>query len=113
MLMDGGTIEDWARAHIDIGFFSEPYGTKKTIEQIFQERNVKDNALLDLAKKEADKMVAHRFLHYSLDGEIYVFSKDNEGRYSWQPSTFRDRFMNRTLNLFPNLRQKLTDLPTI
>src|SRR3990172_5127875 len=62
MLMEGGTIEDWARAHVSIGFSFEPWGTKKTIEHIFDERNVRDDALLDLAKKEADKMVTQRYL---------------------------------------------------
>ena len=107
MLMEGGTIEDWARAHVSIGFSFEPWGTKKTIEHIFDERNVRDDALLDLAKKEADKMVTQRYLHHDGDGKVYVFSKDNEGKYSWQPATFRDKLMNRALNFLPNLQRRL------
>lgn len=100
--MEGGTIEDWARMHVFIGFDFESIGTKRTIEQIFEERNVQDVVLLNLAKKEADKMVTQRFLHYDEGKKVYVFSKNKEGEYYWQSATSRDRFMNRIRRYLPN-----------
>lgn len=98
--MYGGTEKDFARQHVFLGL--GPNGTKKTIEQIFRERRVNDNNLLVLAKLEADKMVDKRFLHYDSHENVDVFSKDDKGRYSWQPATLKDKVMNYVLNFLPN-----------
>ena len=93
-VMEGGTMSDLARIQISLSFDFEKKGTKKTIEQIFNERAVGDRVLFPLAKKEANRMVARRFLHHNLDKRIYVFSRDGDGKYSWQPATFTDRILN-------------------
>ena len=88
--VEGGTARDIAQAMVSICFNFEPRGTGKTIEQILRERNIKDKLLKTLCQEEADRMVQVRFLHIDGDGEKYVFSKDPQGNYSWQPATRSD-----------------------
>ena len=68
-------------------FRAIPAGTKKTIEQISEEKSIP--SLRKWCQEEADKMVEERFLRVDHDGK-YVFSRDSQARYSWQPATRRD-----------------------
>ena len=99
-IVEGGTVRDLAQAEVLITFEFKPRGTGKTIEQILSERDIKDELLRTLCQEEADRMVQVRFLHVEKSGK-YVFSKDLQGNYSWQPATRMDiiryhsrRFLN-------------------
>ena len=100
-MIEGGTARDMAQASVAICFNFEPRGTKKTIEQILSERKIQDESLRTLCQEEADRMVQVKSLHTDRDGKTYVFSKDQQGEYSWQPATRMDvlkyrlrRFLN-------------------
>jgi len=94
MIIDGGTVKDLARAHVLISLDFEQEGTKKTMEQILAERWVSNQNLRDLVKEEADRMVSIRFLRYDENGNVYVFSKDEQESYSWQPVRLSNIFVN-------------------
>jgi len=106
-IIDGGTMRDLARAEVDICFTFEPRGTGMTIEQILEKRGTTNPNLRRLMQEEADNMVRRRFLFYDKD-RTYVFSKDHQGNYSWQPATIIDKLRDYFSPLFCNLR----DLPT-
>lgn len=99
-IVEGGTIRDLAQANVLICFEFKPRGTKKTIEQILSQRKIQDELLKRLCQEEAESMIQRRFLHIDNDGK-YVFSRDSQGNYSWQPATRMDvlryhlrRFLN-------------------
>ena len=100
VMVEGGTERDLAQALVSICFSFEPKGTQKTIEQILSERNIQDKLLRTLCQEETERMVENRFLHLSNDGN-YAFSKDSQGRYSWQPATKLDVLRYR-LRIFLN-----------
>ena len=85
-IIDGGTERDLARAEVDICFTFEPRGTERTIEQIFEKRHTTNPNLRILMQEEADDMVKRR--HLLVEGrKVYVFSKDSQGKYSWQSAS--------------------------
>lgn len=89
-IAEGGTIRDLARANVSICFSFEPRRTKKTIEQILNERGITDPNLRQACQEEADRMVEQRVLYIRKDRINYVFSKDDQGTYSLQPATRLD-----------------------
>ncbi len=93
----GSDISSFLQTNIFLAFDRpKSVAEKKTIEQVFEERGIKDTTLLNKARSEADRMVHLRLLYYGSD-KIYVFSKDNEKRYFWRPSNFVDRTVNSVL----------------
>ena len=103
----GGTMRDLAQTEVDICFSFEPKGTKKTIEQILNQRSPKNPILRKIMGEEADKMVAQKFLSYDENGQVHIFSKDSQGAYSYQPANIINRVMNRLLNFLPYLERRI------
>ncbi len=69
---------------------SEPKGTKKTLAEMLGRTLFKQNPdLRQLAQEELDSMAKRRYMKIE-DGNKYIFSKDSDGRYSWQPASKRD-----------------------
>lgn len=89
-VIDGGTQRDLAQVEVDICFTFEPRGKGKTMDQIFGERGTTDPNLRRLMQEEADNMVRRRHLLIEQD-QTYVFSKDANGAYSWQPARITDK----------------------
>jgi len=87
----GCTDREFAQIEASIALEFGPKGTKKTIDEML-DRNlfVNDPNFRGLGEGELDRMVERRFMRIELDGSKYVFSKDQEGRYSWQPATRLD-----------------------
>ena len=46
-----------------------------------------------LCEQEADKMASYKFLYYAKNG-TFVFSKDENGNYSWEKANLKDKFIN-------------------
>ena len=90
---EGGTIESLAQTHVDLCFSFEPKGTKKSIEDILRERSISNPNVRSLCKQEAEKMVDQRCLLYDNEGK-WVFSKDEQKNYSWEPARIKDRVVN-------------------
>ena len=85
----GGTERDMANAEVSICFTFEPRGTKKSLEDIYKQRNTPDN-FKPRIKAEAEDMVAKKFM--LVEGRnLYVFSKDKQEKYFWKPATLADR----------------------
>jgi len=80
-ILQGGNL---AQTAILETFRTIPVGTKKTIEQISEEKSIP--SLREWCREEADKMVEERFLSVSHDGK-YIFSRDSQGNYFWQSAT--------------------------
>lgn len=95
--VDGGTMAYLAQSgvlsDIVLSFTFEPKGTKKTLKEIFRDRDITDQYMKSLYQQEADRMVAQRYLLHEKDG-VWVFSKDEQGRYSWEHARYKDRVMN-------------------
>ena len=90
-ICDGCTDRQFAQIEASMALEFEPKGTKKTIDQML-DRNlfVNNPHFKGLGEEELDEMVKRRYMRIELDGSKYVFSKDQEGRYSWQPATRLD-----------------------
>lgn len=89
---EGCTQREFVQIEASMALEFEPKGTKKTIDQILDERTIFRNnpQLRTIGQEELDMMVERRFMSIELDGSKYTFSKDQEGRYSWQPATRLD-----------------------
>lgn len=88
---EGCTDRQFARIEASMTLEFEPKKTMKTINQIFNERSfLRNNPYFRrLAQEELDRMVQGKFMRFDHDGR-YIFSRDQEGRYSWQPATRTD-----------------------
>ncbi|MEX2017462.1 MAG: hypothetical protein WD876_03235 [Candidatus Pacearchaeota archaeon] len=97
---DGGSIADLARTGIFLTLDPKEKRIGKTIDEIIAERNVTDEKMKRVYKLAANKLAEERFLHYSEEKKVYVFSRDDDGKYSWQHATINDRIANYFLNFF-------------
>ncbi|MEK6835230.1 MAG: hypothetical protein AABX61_03135 [Nanoarchaeota archaeon] len=91
--VEGGTIEDLAENEILISFEFESKGTKKSLAEILEARNLKKDSLGKICQQRADFMIEKRYLHKDKGG-VYVFSKDKDEKYYWKPVSFTDKLMN-------------------
>lgn len=87
---DGCTSEEFAQIEASIGLDFEPRGTKKTLGELLNRRVFNDPHYRELGEQQLNKMAEQRQMLIEMDGGKYVFSKDSEGNYSWQPATRKD-----------------------
>ena len=87
---DGCTAREFAQIEAGMALEFEPKGTKKTIDEMLDRNLFADPHFRILGQEELDEMVARRSMRIELDGSKYVFSKDLQGAYSWQPATRLD-----------------------
>ncbi|HKZ33763.1 MAG TPA: hypothetical protein VJ142_00800 [Candidatus Nanoarchaeia archaeon] len=73
-----------------------PDGTKKTIEQICGEWSITDLGLRQKCQEEMDSAVKNKSLIIGRNGTRYVFSKDPEGNYCWEPETPSETYTDST-----------------
>lgn len=102
-MIDGGTRADHVfhvRHHIFSAVIYDPK-RRKSIEQILEERGEITDEKKKTYQLEADRMIAQKFLYRDLDKKDYVFSKDKEGKYFFQPATRIDKIINYVFNLWP------------
>ena len=88
---EGCTDREFVQIEASMALEFEPTGTKKTINELLDRNLFVNNPYFRrLGEDELNRMVERRFMRIELDGSKYVFSKDQEGRYSWQPATRLD-----------------------
>lgn len=84
MLFMGCSTKDVAETYVLLGIDSVPKGTKLSIDEIFESRNMTDGSLKPFCKLTAESMVHQGFTYQEANGTTYVFSRDTEGKYFWK-----------------------------
>ncbi len=84
---DGCTSEEFAQIEASFGLDFEPRGTKKTLSELLNRQIFNDTHYRKLGEQQLNKMAEQRFMLIERDKSKYIFSKDSEGNYSWQPAT--------------------------
>ena len=88
---DGLTVREFLQTEASIALEFEPIGTKKTLGDMLNRTVFLNNSQFrEIGWEELDRMAKKRYMRIELDKSKYVFSKDSEGNYSWQPATRLD-----------------------
>ncbi|MDP3992565.1 MAG: hypothetical protein U1B79_00600 [Candidatus Pacearchaeota archaeon] len=87
---NGCTDREFAQIEASMALEFEPKGTKKKLDEMLDRNLFADLHFRRLGQEELDEMVARRSMRIELDGSKYVFSKDPQGAYFWQPATRLD-----------------------